>query len=139
MNALAGQISMFEILDQYETPTIPIEEQKKGVNGWIIELSGIFLRENGFKEDWRGVETRPVIFKDDTKKDSSGWWQHCETTKGPSHGWMGSVHMIFRQRPTWNDCLKYAKENGHKDDPTDVRYYGRRGDWSSIYSYEEGA
>ena len=139
MNAMAGQISMFEIMDQYETPVIPVEEQKKGVKGWIIELNGIFLRENGFKEDWRGVCTRPVVFEKDTKKDSHGWWQYCHTTKGPSRGWMGSPRTVYRKRPTWNDCLKYARENGSKDDPKDVRYYERRGDWTGIYSYEEGA
>lgn len=137
---LIGQLSMFELLDQYETPTIPIEEQKKGVKGWIIQLSGIFLKENGFKEDWRGVETRPVIFKADTHKDKNGrLWQDCNTTKGPSSGWVGTPRMVFRTRPTWNDCLRFARENGSKDDPKDVRYYGRRGDWSRIYSYEEGA
>ncbi len=99
MSELIGQLSMFELLDQYETPTIPIEEQKKGVKGWIIELSGIFLKKNGFKEDWRGVETRPVIFNEDTHKDRHGWWQSCETTKGPSSGWVASPRMVFRTRP----------------------------------------
>ena len=133
------QISMFEMLNQYETPEIPIEEQKRGAKGWIIELSGLFLKENGFREDWRGVETRPVVFKENTHKDRRGsWWQTCETIKGPSMGWTGSVRNVFRSRPTWNDCLKYAREHGHRDDPKDIRYYSRTGDWEPIYSYEEG-
>ncbi len=134
------QISMFEMLDQYETPEIPINEQKRGTKGWIIELTGLFLRENGFKEDWRGVATRPMVFTENTHKDRDGyWWQCGETTKGPSIGWCGSVHKVFRSRPTWNDCVKFAKENGRRDDPKDIRYFDRTGDWTEIRSYEEGA
>ena len=136
---MIGQISMFEMLDQYETPLIPVEEQKKGVRGWVVELSGLFLRENGFKEDWRGVCTRPVVFDDDTKKTKGRWSQHAHTTKGPAHGWWADPRIVFRYRPTWSDCLKYARENGHRDDPKDVRYYDHRGDWTEILSYEEGA
>ena len=134
------QISMFEMLDQYETPEIPINEQRRGTKGWIIELTGLFLRENGFKEDWRGVATRPMVFKENTHKDRDGYlWQCGETTKGPFTGWCGSVRKVFRSRPTWNDCVKFAKENGRRDDPKDIRYFDRTGDWTEIRSYEEGA
>ena len=40
------QLSMFDLIG---TPVIPLEAQKKGMRGWIIDISGIFLRENGFK------------------------------------------------------------------------------------------
>ena len=140
MSELIGQISMFSILDEYETPFIPVEEQKKGVKGWIINFSGIFLRENGFKEDWHGVETRQIVFNADTKKDKYGkMWQDAKTIKGPSMGWMGSVKPVFKTRLTWNDCLTWARKNMHKDDPEDVRYFSHKGDWTGIYRYEEGA
>ena len=39
MMNMNSQISMFSMLDEYETPQIPIEEQKKGVKGWVIDIS----------------------------------------------------------------------------------------------------
>ena len=131
MECMEIQISMFDMLDQYETPEIQPEEQKKGVKGWIIEGSGIFLRENGFDHDWRGVCTRPIIFEKDTYKDRQGrWCQWAHTTKGPHAGWCGGMKRIFRDRPSWADCLKWAAETRHKSDPEEVGYYEIVGDWS---------
>ena len=128
-----GQISMFELLDAYETPEIPPEEQKAGTKGWIIECSGIFLTENGFDHDWRGVCTRPIVFEEDTRVDKraySGWHQAARTTKGPRHGWYGGLHKVFRRRPSWTDCMKYMAETKRKGDPENVSYYEIIGDWA---------
>lgn len=125
------QVSMFDMLDQYETPEIPPEEQKKGVKGWIIEGSGIFLRKNGFDHDSRGVCTRPIVFEQDTRKDRDGcWWQAAHTTKGPYGGWYGGMKRVFRSRPSWADCLRFAKETRLKGDPEQVEYYEIIGDWA---------
>lgn len=127
------QISMFQMLDTYETPEIPPEEQKKGMKGWIIERSGIFLIENGFDHDWRGVCTRQIVFEEDTRPDRKafgGWFQAAKTIKGPYHGWYGGLHKIFRKRPSWADCLKYMAETRKKGDPETVGYYEIIGDWN---------
>ena len=125
------QISMFDMLDQYEAPEIPPEAQKKGGKGWIIERSGTFLRKNGFDHDWRGVCTRPIIFERDTYKDKRGrWCQWAHTTKGPFAGWYGGFKRVFASRPSWADCLKFAQDTKEKDDPDQVGYYEVNGDWS---------
>lgn len=138
MKQIDGQLDLFDLIGG--TPLIPPEEQKKGVKGWIIEFSGLFLRENGFKEDWHGIRTVPIRFDMDTRKQRDGRWsQSASSIKGPAMGWCGGMKQVYRARPTWTECLKYAAEHSRKDDPKDVRYYDRTGDWSPIYSYEEGA
>jgi hypothetical protein len=133
------QISMFAMLDAYETPEIPPDEQKKGGKGWIIECSGIFLKKNGFDHDHRGVCTRQVILEKDTRPDPKawdGWFQAGHTIKGPYHGWYGPVHRIFRQRPTWSDCLKYMADTRLEGEPEEVGYYEVIGDWNGAkYEY----
>ena len=132
------QISIFELMDEYETPEIPLKEQKKGVKGWVIQIEGIYLRKNGWPGDWTGVETRPVIFTGNTHKDRDGfWWQSVQSTKGPFFGWTKGPERVFKARPTWNDCLKYVREN-RQDHPEEVRYRSRDGDWNEICSYAEG-
>ena len=129
------QISMTALLDSYETPEIPPEEQKAGMKGWIIECSGIFLVKNGSDRDWRGVCTRPVIIEKDTTPDKraySGWHQAARTLKGPYMGWYGGLRTIFARRPSWSDCLKYMRDTKKKDDPEEVRYYEIIGAWNGI-------
>lgn len=134
------QVSMFQMLDEYETPQIPLDEQKKGMRGWIIEISVICLKENGYKEEWTGVETRPIVFEKDTHKDRDGFtWQYAQTTKGPHHGWSSGPKTVFSKRPSWADCLKYGREKAKKQGyPEDIRFYSRDGDWNGIYSYDKG-
>lgn len=135
-----GQISIFSMMDEYETPEIPLNEQTKGTKGWIIDISVICLKKNGYKEEWTGVETRPVVFTQNTREDRDGFtWQYCETTKGPYHGWNSGPKRIFRKRPSWADCLKYGREKARKEGyPEDIRFYSRDGDWNGIYQYEKG-
>lgn len=133
---IKGQISIFDLLDEYKTPTIPAEEQKKGVKGWIMEISAICLRENGFKEDYVTVCTRPVVFKEDTRESRDGWWQAAETTYGPSTGWYGSLREVYRKRPTWQECAEYAQRK--HPEISDIRYSERNGNWDWINGYENG-
>lgn len=127
------QISMFELMDEYETPQLPPAKQKAGTIAWIIEFSGIFLRENG---EWHGVCTRPVILEEDT--DEADKHSAAHTIKGSHQGWYGGLRQLFARRPTWNDCLRWARENQRKGDPEEVRYYDQDGNWNGIYRYEDG-
>lgn len=129
------QMSVFAMLDSYETPEIPPEEQKAGMRGWIIECSGIFLRRNGYDHDSRGVCTRPIEFTEDTKKDAKaydGWCQAARTIKGPHHEWLGPLYKVFRRRPTWNDCLKFMADTKREGDPEEVEYYEIIGMWEGV-------
>jgi hypothetical protein len=131
-----GQISMFELLGMPETPEIPLEEQKKGRRGWIIEISAICTRENGYKEDKTYVCTRPVIFEADTREKNNRWWQTVRTTHGPYHGWSARPHKVYAKRPTWEECLRYAEQD--RNTIGKIEYMERDGDWNFIYGYENG-
>lgn len=132
-----GQISMFELLGMTETPEIPLAEQKKGRRGWIIEISAICPKENGFKEDMTYVCTRPVIFEEDSKRDKDGRWsQYARGTYGPYHGWWGPVHTVYAKRPTWEECLQFAEQE--RDKIGKIEYAERDGNWNWIYGYENG-
>ena len=135
---LPGQMSMFEMLGETGTPVIPAEEQKAGRKGWIIEISGIWLKENGFREDAIAVCTRPIIFEEDTRTDELGLVrQHAKTTYGPASGWIGGEEKVYASRPTWAECVQYARER--RNYPEQVVYYERNGSFENpVYEYEKG-
>lgn len=132
------QISIFEMMGDVKTPVIPFEQQKKGRRGWILDISGIFLRKNGFQEDAIGVCTRPIILEADTKEDKyhriSQTWK---TTYGPAMGSCGGETTIYASRPTWEECVEYAHK--HYSIPQKVIYYERDGNFNNpVYDYEKG-
>jgi len=135
---LPGQMSMFEMLGETGTPVIPAEAQKAGRRGWIIEISGIWLKENGFREDAIAVCTRPIVFEEDTRKDELGRVrQHAKTTYGPAGGWFGGEEKVYARRPTWAECVQYARER--RSYPAQVVYYERNGSFENpVYEYEKG-
>ena len=131
------QISMFELLGETETPLIPFEEQKKGRKGWIIEISGIFLVENGFNENMIGVKTHAVRFVRDSSYDKYGRkWQDVEKIHPRDGGWLGSEKLVYAKRPTLQECIEFAR--GKYSFPEKVIYYERDGHDKGIYDYAEG-
>lgn len=136
MKQLEGQMNMFEMLGEDLTPEIPFEEQKRGMKGWVIELQGIFTKENGFKKDMVGVTTKQVVLKADSYTrhnrtlDREEKWQNAESTgvggcRGD--GWVGSPQKLYARRPTWRECMEYVKKN-HKGDPYEYEIvYTRKG------------
>lgn len=132
-----SQLSIFELLGDTSTPVIIPEEQKKGRRGWIIEISGILLRKNGFKEDAVCVCTTPIKFDEDSRQDKYGRWsQYASSTHGPHHGWYGPVYTVYAKRPTWEECVAYAKKR--YTIPEKVMYYERDGDFNPTWEYENG-
>ena len=123
------QLSMFDLIG---TPVIPLEAQKKGMRGWIIDISAIMLRENGYPEDMTGVCTQPVRFQEDSRKD----FQAAETTHGSFHGWYGPIKTVYAKRPTWEECVEYARKD--KRHPEKVVYYEKTYDDQVIREYENG-
>ena len=130
-----GQISMFELLDMDETPTIPFEEQKRGMKGWVIEIQGIYTVENGFGKNMVGVTAMQVILKQDSYTrvnrtlDRVEKWQDAECTgvggcKGD--GWVGSPKKLYARRPTWRELQDYVRK--HYRDPYD----------EIVYTYKDG-
>lgn len=144
-----GQISMFELLGIDETPEIPFEMQKRGMKGWVIELQGLFTKENGFKKNMVGVTTMQVVLNQNSYTrqnrtlDRIERWQNASCTgiggcRGD--GWVGSPKKLYAKRPTWSECMEYAKKN-YKGDPYEYEIvYTRKGGDACvrICEYEKG-
>lgn len=113
MKQLAGQISMYELLNIDETPEIPFEKQKKGVKGWVIRIHGIFPRSNGWPKDMVGVTTFRVILERDSDTDRHGRWQYAHCIEGgcKGDGWMGTPYKLYAKRPTWKELQEYVRRN----------------------------
>lgn len=150
MKELPGQLSMFIMLGEDETPVIPFEQQKKGMKGWVIEIQGVYTTENGFKKNMVGVTTKQVVLNRDSyirhnrTLDRTEYWQDASSTgvggcKGD--GWIGSPKKIYVRRPTWAECQEYVRKH-HRGDPYEyeIVYTRKNGDACvRICEYEKGA
>ena len=131
------QVTIFDLMGDKGTPEILPEDQKKGRKGWIIEISAILLKKNGWKEDAVCVCTRPIVFVEDTKVDKynriSQWWK---TTYGPAAGGNGGNMTVYVRRPTWDECVAFARKK--YTIPETVLYYERDGNFIPKWGYENG-
>lgn len=124
----SGQISIYEMLGMDDTPEIPFEKQKQGMKGWVIEIGAVFLKENGFKKDMVGVTTVRVILERDSNTDSRGRrGQYAHVIEGgcKGDGWYGQVKKLYARRPTWRECVEYARQK-YKE-PFEVVYVYKDG------------
>ena len=112
-----GQISMFEMMNMDETPVIPFEEQKRGMKGWVIEISGIYEMEG---KKIIGVTTKQVVLERDSYTrynrilDRNEQWQsaHCTGVGGcRGDGWSGTPEKLYVRKPLWRELEKYVREN----------------------------
>ena len=122
-----GQISMFSLLDEWETPELPIPERNKGVKAWVIEVAGITnsLKNNAPIRFWL-VRPRQVMFTNNARRDPkaySGWFTAAESVRGQYFGWYGGIGKkhVFIREPTWNDMVKYTREQKDYVAGTDIR------------------
>lgn len=58
--------------------------------------------------------------------------QHART----SMGWYGGVKEVYAKRPTWEECVKYARK--HYTIPEKVLYYERNANFEETWGYENG-
>lgn len=131
------QMNFFDMIGEAETPMIAFEEQKAGRRGWIIIISAILLKKNGWKEDAVCVCTVPVIFEEDSKKDKYGRIsQMAKSTHGSPMGWCGGYKDVYVARPTWDECVKFARKR--YTIPQTVQYFERDGRDNKIWEYENG-
>ena len=112
------QVSMFEMLEMDETPTIPFEQQKRGMKGWVIQIEAIFLPENGYEKRMVGVTTKQVVLDRDSYTrhnktlDRIEKWQTATCTgvggcKGD--GWVGSPRKLYVRKPKWRELQDYVR------------------------------
>lgn len=107
-----AQISVFSLLDEYETEHLPVEERHKGGHAWVIEYRGVHLL--GSTEIVRvEARSRRVVFLDDIQMDPDGFkWEHAKTDDGkPFWGWLASPQELFRKRPTMSDVRTWIDKH----------------------------
>lgn len=130
-----GQVSMFEMLDMDDTPTIPFEQQKRGMKGWVIQINAIFLPENGYEKTMVGVTTMQVVLNRDSYTrhnkilDRIEQWQDatCTGVGGcRGDGWVGSPKKLYVRRPTWRELQEYVRKQ-YKDPYDEI-----------VYTYKDG-
>ena len=127
------QLSMFDLIG---TPEIPFEQQKKGRKGWIIEISAVLLRENGYQADMVCVCTRPVIFRENSWVRDGMKCQGFDTIHGPASGSYGGWRTVYAKRPTWEECQEYARKE--RRNPGKILYMERDGNFNETWGYENG-
>jgi len=137
-----NQISMFELLGLDDTPEIPVDRQKKGVKGWVIEIAADFLPENGYRQHVVGVTTKCVILEEDTRPDSRGsLWQSAHVVKDGCNGdgWMGTPRKLYDGRPTWRELQEYVKTHYRGETPYEIVFVRKGCDASCrICDFETG-
>lgn len=110
------QVSMFGLLDEYETPQLPVKFRNQGVKAWVIEAAGIKNSlASGAPIKYWAVRARRVEFQENAKPDrhsSSGWFTAAESCDGKNFfGWYGGLghEPVFEERPTFADMEKFVK------------------------------
>ncbi len=121
------QISMFALLEEYETPLLPVEQRNKGVKAWVIEAAGI---KNSLEDEapilfWV-VRPRKVMFTNDARRDPraySGWFTAAESVGGQYFGWYGGRQHepIFTRMPSMADMEKYVREQRNYKSGVEIR------------------
>ena len=121
------QVTMFALLDGYETPQLAVKFRNQGVKAWIIEAAGI---KNSLEDDapilfWV-VRPRKVMFTNNARRDPrtySGWFTSAESVGGQYFGWYGGLghEPVFEERPTFADMEKYVKQRKEYREGMEIR------------------
>ena len=108
----AEQVSMFTMVEEYETEQIPPEERKEGVKAWTIEA---FAMAKGWNTDeiayW-------VVYQK--------WSTFGHVTEGQYWGWYGGHGNMetFRTKPSHGDCFLFVKRKREYRPGQEIRYQG---------------
>lgn len=110
--AIPGQITLFEMMDEYNAPRLPLELARAGVKAWIIEWCAI---TNSHQEEAPiisiRVRARMIMFKRDSKVGLTGWQLYWDTIDGlPYMGAWGTRQDIFAKEPGFPDMERYVRE-----------------------------
>ena len=122
------QVTMFGLLDGYETPQLAVKYRNRGVKAWVIEAAAW---KESLKPDvpilYWGVRARRVEFIENAKPDNraySGWFTAADSCDGKQHfGWYGGLghEPVFEERPTFADMEKYVKRRRGYREGVEIR------------------
>lgn len=112
-----GQISIFQMMDQYETERLPYKACKAGVIAWTIECAAINNSwDTAAPVLWITAKPRKIRFKRDSERDQYGWCTYYDSIdSGDYFGGWGSRVDAFAAKPTLADCERYAREHYKRD------------------------
>lgn len=124
----AEQVSMFTLVEQYETPQLPPEERKKDVKAWTIEA---FAMAKGWDTDeiaYWVVRPRRIVFIRDSRWDShyQCWDTFGDSLGGNYWGWYGGHGSmpVFIKKPSHWDCFLFVKRKREYRPGQEIRYQG---------------
>ena len=124
----AEQVSMFTLVEQYETPQLPPEERKKDVKAWTIEA---FAMAKGWDTDeiaYWVVRPRRIVFIRDSRWDShyQCWDTFGDSLGGNYWGWYGGHGSmpVFIKKPSHGDCFLFVKRKREYRPGQEIRYQG---------------
>ena len=124
----AEQVSMFTLVEEYETEQIPPEQRKEGVKAWTIEA---FAMAKGMDTDeiafWV-VRPRRIVFIRDSRWDShyQCWDTFGDSLGGNYWGWYGGHGSmpVFIKKPSHGDCFLFVKRKREYRPGQEIRYQG---------------
>ena len=124
----AEQVSMFTLVEEYETEQIPPEERKKDVKAWTIEA---FAMAKGMDTDeiafWV-VRPRRIVFERDSRWDSryQKWDTFGHGIGGDYWGFYGGHGSmpVFIKKPSHGDCFLFVKRKREYRPGQEIRYQG---------------
>lgn len=124
----AEQVSMFTLVEEYETEQIPPEQRKEGVKAWTIEAYAMAKGWNTDEIAYWVVRPRRIVFERDSKWDSryQKWSTFGHVTEGPYWGWYGGHGNMetFRTKPSHGDCFLFVKRKREYRPGQEIRYQG---------------
>lgn len=105
---MQGQISVFDLLGEYDTPLLPFEVCKKGVKAWIVEFARI---TNSWDRDapvqFVALRPRKIIFEEDSELDEYGWNLFYRSVGSPYFEEWGGTETIFARKPSFDDMIRF--------------------------------
>lgn len=123
----AEQVSMFTLVEEYETEQIPPKERKKDVKGWTIEAFPVGELGTDRIRYWV-VRPRRLIFERDSEWDShyQCWDTFGHGIGGDYWGWYGGHGKmpVFIAKPSHGDCFLYVKRRRDYVPGQEIRYQG---------------
>ena len=104
------QLSLFAMLGEYETPTIPHEEQKPGTIGWFVEVVRWVHDYTDDTQAYARIQCRARKVRLKASGSDNVWWDTVDYSDWYGGGTDWERQTLFTRYPTDADILRVARE-----------------------------